>query len=424
MKKMKKIVEGKLFWLVVSFLISFSVWVYVTSVETVESTKVFRNIPVEIVGEETLLNMHNLVITGLEAPTVTVEIRGPRRIVNALDSTDLIAQVDVSRLSQPAYTTLNYTLVYPSGVDTRNLTVRKYQDSVSFYVSMMTTISVPVGGDYLGEVSGDYIKATAIYEPSYITVSGPEVYVRNVDHAYVEYGSPDMTLESTFSEERTYTLMDKDNNPCSTEYLTCTPDLVRVTLPVLAQKEVPLTVVLQDAPDANTENTRITIEPRTLKLAGDSATLENINQIQLDIIDLSKIGTEYTAKYTIPIPVGVRNRSGITEATVTIEILGVETKSLEIDQFEWLGVSDDVEVIVETEKLPVLLRGASKYMNTLNAGAVYAEADLSNLMGSLGNHFVTVQIRIPGNSRVGAIQIDGLPDYTVAIQLKQKEANS
>ena len=102
----------------------------------------------------------------------------------------------------------------------------------------------------------------------------------------------------------------------------------------------------------------------------------------------------------------------------------METKSLEIDQFEWLGVSDDVEVIVETEKLPVLLRGASKYMNTLNAGAVYAEADLSNLMGSLGNHFVTVQIRIPGNSRVGAIQIDGLPDYTVAIQLKQKEANS
>ena len=207
-------------------------------------------------------------------------------------------------------------------------------------------------------------------------------------------------------------------------YLTCTPDLVRVTLPVLAQKEVPLTVVLQDAPDANTENTRITIEPKTLKLAGDSATLENINQIQLDIIDLSKIGTEYTAKYTIPIPVGVRNRSGITEATVTIEILGVETKSLEIDHFEWLGVSDDVEVIVETEKLPVLLRGASKYMNTLNAGAVYAEADLSNLMGSLGNHFVTVQIRIPGNSRVGAIQIDGLPDYTVAIQLKQKEAHS
>ena len=119
MKKMRKIYDSKIFWLIVSFLISLSVWVYVTSVETVQATKTFRGVRVEFVGEETLLNSRDMVVTDPDATTVTVEIRGPRRVVNALDDSDLVAEVDVSRLTQAAYTSLNYTIVYPSGVDRR-----------------------------------------------------------------------------------------------------------------------------------------------------------------------------------------------------------------------------------------------------------------------------------------------------------------
>ena len=121
MRKIRKLFDSRLFWMIISFLVSLSIWIYVVSVETVESTKTFRNVPVELVGEDTLLNMRELVITDLDTPTVTLEISGPRRIVNALEATDLIAQVDVSKLSQTAYTSLNYTIIYPSGVDRRSL---------------------------------------------------------------------------------------------------------------------------------------------------------------------------------------------------------------------------------------------------------------------------------------------------------------
>ena len=102
MKITKKLSDSKIFWLIVSFLVSLSVWVYVTSVETVESTKTFRNVQIQLVGEDNLLSMRDLVITDLDTPTVTVEISGPRRIVNALEAEDLIAQVDVSKLTQTA----------------------------------------------------------------------------------------------------------------------------------------------------------------------------------------------------------------------------------------------------------------------------------------------------------------------------------
>ncbi len=174
MKKIKKLSDSKIFWMIVSFLVSLSVWVYVTSVETVESTKTFRNVQIELVGEDTLLNLRDLVITDLDTPTVTLEISGPRRIVNALEAEDLIAQVDVSKLTQTAYTSLNYTIVYPGGVDRRNLRiVSRSRDSVSFMVSKMTSKTIPVQGGFEGEaVSGD-MQETPGCEAATITISGP-----------------------------------------------------------------------------------------------------------------------------------------------------------------------------------------------------------------------------------------------------------
>ncbi len=420
MKITKKLSDSKIFWLIVSFLVSLSVWVYVTSVETVESTKTFRNVQVELVGEETLLNMRELVITDLDTPTVTVEISGPRRTVNALEATDLIAQVDVSKLSQTAYTSLNYTILYPSGVDRRNLqVVSRSQDSVSFMVSKLTSKTVPVQGGFEGKADSGYIQETPIFEPSTVTVSGPEVYLRNVHHAYVTFGK-DQTLNSTYSVEAGYILMDANDEPCSNENIASSPDIIQATLPVLAVKEVPLSISVQEGAGATAENTRISIEPKVLKLAGDSAVLAEINQIQLDTVDLTTFSSKYTATYTIPVPNGIRNLSGTSEASVSIEVLGMRTKIFNIDEFTWIGVDDSVEVIVESEQLPVLLRGPSNLLSRVTAYNIRAEADLTELMQGLGSHLVTVTITVPSIPGVGAIQENGQPDYTVAIRLVPK----
>lgn len=421
MKITKKLSDSKIFWLIVSFLVALSVWVYVTSVETVESTKTFRNVQIELVGEDNLLSLRDLVITDLDTPTVTVEISGPRRIVNALEAEDLIAQVDVSKLSQTAYTSLNYTIVYPSGVDRRSLQIiSRSQDSVSFMVSKMTTKTVPVQGGFEGKATSGYIQETPFFEPSTITISGPEVYLRNVHHAYVTFGK-ELTLESTYSVETGYTLMDVNDEACPSDNLTCSPDTIRATLPVLKVKEVPLSMGLLNGAGASSENTRITVEPKTLKLAGDSAVLAEINQIQLDTIDLTTFGTRYIGTYTIPVPNGIRNLSGITEATVTVEVLGLETRLFDVDQFTWTGVNDNVEVIVESAKIPVLMRGPSSLLNRVTPYNIRAEADLSSLMENLGSHFVSVKVSVPAVPGVGAVQDQGVPDYTVAIRLVEKE---
>ena len=125
MKNLRKLYDNRVFWMVISLLASLTIWVYVTSGETEDFKTTFRNVRIEIVGEDTLRSSRNLIVTDLNTNTITVEITGPRRVVAPLDSEDLVAQVDVSKLTRAAYTTLKYDIVYPSSVDERYITEEK-----------------------------------------------------------------------------------------------------------------------------------------------------------------------------------------------------------------------------------------------------------------------------------------------------------
>ena len=51
---MKKIYDSKLFWVIVSCVLSFVLWVYVTSVQSDEVRQTFRGVRVEMIGENVL----------------------------------------------------------------------------------------------------------------------------------------------------------------------------------------------------------------------------------------------------------------------------------------------------------------------------------------------------------------------------------
>ena len=110
MQPLRKLTESKVFWMIVSLISSLAIWVYVVSTESSVVTQVFRGVPVDFIGEEALFSSRNLIITDVDYNSVRVEIRGPRRIVDALDSENLTAVVDVSKLTRAAYASLKYKM--------------------------------------------------------------------------------------------------------------------------------------------------------------------------------------------------------------------------------------------------------------------------------------------------------------------------
>ncbi|MBQ6366758.1 MAG: hypothetical protein IJI61_10205 [Oscillospiraceae bacterium] len=414
---MKGIYKSKAFWMLSSLVLSFVLWIYVTSVESDEIRQTFRGVRVELVGESVLRNSRNLVVTDLSTNTVSIEVRGPRRVVSALAPEDLSAQVDVSKLTQSAYASMQYTVSYPTRMDTSALIVsRKVPDTVNFTVSRLNSKSIPVRGRFEGNIAEGYTAEPVVFEPSEITVSGPDAYLKNVSYAWVSFTATDVS--STYSVETGFTLMDASDAAAETEGLTCSADVVSATLPILEMKELPLTVNLIYGAGANESNTKVTIEPSSILLAGDSSILNAMNNIPVATIDLSSFNSTYTDTYPINFDNSLRNVEGITEAAVSVEVIGLETKTLTVTNIQCRGVTEGYEADVLSRALTVRLRGTAENLARVNENDLVAVADLTDYTLSTGSNIVNVRIQVDGALNVGAI---GGP-YTITVDIRKQGA--
>ncbi|MED9995082.1 MAG: CdaR family protein [Oscillospiraceae bacterium] len=410
---MKKIYNSKAFWMIVSLLASLAIWVYVTSVETDESKTTFRGVKVELVGEDILRDSKNLVVTDMDTSTVTVEVVGPRRIIGSLSSDQLVAQVDVSKLSRAAYTSQQYTIVYPDGTDTSKLSEnRRTPETINFMVSAQTSKSIQVRGSFDGSLAEGYTAEMPVFEPSTITITGSEAYLKDVEYAWVTFSKEN--VDSTYSVETGFTLMDANNEPCSTTGISFSTDVVTATLPLLTLKEVNLDVNIIEGAGATKANTKITIDPVSVTLAGDSALLAGMNKIILATIDLTDFSSTFTETYTIPIDNELKNTTGVTKATVTVEIVGLETKTFRVTNFSCINATEGYEADIITESKEITLRGTPEALAQIKAENIRAVADLTDYKESTGTYMPQVRVYVDGFTDVGAIG-----ENTISIEIRK-----
>lgn len=411
--RMKKIYNSKAFWMIVSLLASLAIWVYVTSVETDESKTTFRGVKVELVGEDILRDSKNLVVTDMDTSTVTVEVVGPRRIIGSLSSDQLVAQVDVSKLSRAAYTSQQYTIVYPDGTDTSKLSEnRRTPETINFMVSAQTSKSIQVRGSFDGSLAEGYTAEMPVFEPSTITITGSEAYLKDVEYAWVTFSKEN--VDSTYSVETGFTLMDANNEPCSTTGISFSTDVVTATLPLLTLKEVNLDVNIIEGAGATKANTKITIDPVSVTLAGDSSLLAGMNKIILATIDLTDFSSTFTETYTIPIDNELKNTTGVTKATVTVEIVGLETKTFRVTNFSCINAAEGYEADIIIESKEITLRGTPEALAQIKDENIRAVADLTDYKESTGTYMPQVRVYVDGFTDVGAIG-----ENTISIEIRK-----
>ena len=316
---MRKLYDSRLFWMIVSFLAALAMWVYFSSTDAEEMTKIFRGVRVELVGEDELRNSRNMVITDLDTNSVTVEVTGPRRIIGGLDSGDLIAQVDVSRLTQAAYTSQTYDVVFPDGTDKKNITVtRKTPETVNFMASQQTSRTIPVRGTFDAQPADGYTAEMPVFEPSSIT------------------------------------------------------------------------------------------------LAGDTSILAGMNKIVLGTIDLTDFADAFQNTYSIVLDNEIRNLTGITEAKVTVEIIGLETRDFTVTNLSCINDTEGYKSTIITESLTVTLRGTKEQLDAIQSENIRAVADLKDFKESSGTYMVPVKVYVAGYDDVGAIG-----DVTMSVEIRK-----
>ena len=81
-------------------LFAFIIWIYVMTVDSPDNEEVFEDVPVTIMGTTALENERNLsIFSGYDA-LVDVTVRGQKSVISKYSSEDIVATVDVSKITE------------------------------------------------------------------------------------------------------------------------------------------------------------------------------------------------------------------------------------------------------------------------------------------------------------------------------------
>jgi YbbR domain-containing protein len=269
-------------------------------------------------------------------------------------------------------------------------------------VSEQIKKQLPVRGSFEGQTADGFTAEVPVFEPSIITAFGPEAYLKNVDHAWVTFGANE-EVSQTYSVETGFSLQNKDGDELSTTGLNFSTDVITATLPILSVKEVPLAVNLIDGGGATADNVIVSFDPvSSITLVGDSTLLAGKNKIIVATIDLSSFENSFSDTYTIPLDDGVRNQTGVNEVKVTVEVVGLASRTFTVTEMSCINVTSGYDVSIISESINVKLRGSADSISRVQSQNIRAVADLTDYVSSTGTFMPEVKIYVDGFSDVAA----------------------
>ena len=411
--------KSKLYSMALAAVIAFGLWLYVVSNVSQEDDNTFYNIPVVMTGEAVLAE-RNLMITSVSANTVSLNLSGTRSDLNKVDNSNIIVKADLSGIDEPGENIyLEYKVSYAADVPNDAFVVEQ-KNPLGIYVDVdyRRNKEVEVQVKWTGSRSENYIYDTenAVLDYPTITVVGPAAVADQIHHAEIEV---DLTERSeSFSESFRYTLCDVNGEPVDAQQITTNVEAVQLDVKIQQIKELDLVANVIYGGGASALNTTVAVQPETIRVSGGEAVLEELGDAlivcTINLAELEK-STNSDLRYTISLPEGVTNQTGVSEAVVTVKITGVSTREFTIDNIQSINIPEGMEAEIINANLAVKVRGPSELMLLLTEEDITAVVDFSAAEIGTATYKATITFA-EGFESIGALKT-----YSVSATVQNAE---
>lgn len=400
----KKILDSKLLYALLAIIIAIGLWFYVAAVENEDGEMSITGVSIEFLNED-VLEENDLMITVGRDQRATLTVTGRRTTLARLnqEKENIRLTIDVSRITAPGEQKMAYDVDLPAGYASSVSIIDREPNNISFTVSRRISREVPVEGRFTGSLAEGYMLDGFTILPEKITVSGIESQINQISHAQVIVGGQE--LSATVTGDIGFTLIGYQGEELTDLQVECSTETVSVTLPVIKTAEVKLAVELIEGGGVINDDRYVSceIEPKSIIVSGAEEDLEPLKEIILGEIELGNIIERETFEFDIPLNSALENISGITTATVTVEIRGLESKYLTTSNIETIYVPEGFEAKSVTQNVEVLVRGPSEAIDQVFAHNLRVVADLSGVSAASGRYTVPVKVYLDGTSDVGVV---------------------
>ena len=407
--------KSKFTTMLLSFAIALGLWMYVITSVSPGSEESYYNIPV-VMDAESVLAERNLMITHASTANVTLRLSGNRTDLYKVNSQNITLKSDLSKIYEEGTHSVGYTISYPGDVPSNAFDV-VYQSPKYLYITVERRVTkpVPVEVKWIGSTPEGFMsdRENRVLDYADITISGPASVADLIEKAVIEV---DLTEQrESISQNYRYTLCDGEGNAVDAQSITTNVEEVRLDVKIRRVKEVELKLDVTYAGGATMQNTIVEINPAKIRLSGGEAVLEELgDSILLGKINLADFAKSGSQTFTINLPEGVNNETGVTEAEVTITFTGLATKEFVIENIKMMNVPDGMEAELITERLPITVRGPAATISKLTADDIYAVVDFTGAEADTAT-FKAVIVFNEDFATVGA-----LGTYTVSATVNEK----
>lgn len=412
----KKILDSKALYVILSVLIAVGLWFYVVNLDGNEDTHTYSGIPVTFEGKD-ILEGNGLMILE-EDITVSVRVRAPFNVIAKLKKEDITAKVDVSSVSAEGKITLGYTVSYPSALRSAITQESQNPTNITFtVVKYVSDVQVEIRGVFNGTVADGYVPGDAAddfkFSPGTLSVSGQAALVNQIAYAQVVVDGTELT--ESIAGEYPYQFVSNSGEILENLDVNCSTEMVYAAFPIRATKSVPLKLETTAGGGITEDNVHFEIEPKTITVAGAKNDVDAIEEILLKNINLATVRNGDVLTIPIPLAGELENLSGQTEATVTVQISGVETKSVETTNISVIYEPDGWRSEKVTQAVTVEVRGDPEALAEISGENIRVVADLSEITEpSSGQYTITAKVYLDNvGESAGVVGTD----YRVVVSL-------
>lgn len=398
-----------------AIVIAFGLWLYVVTVVSPDSDNTYHNVSVVLQGEA-ILEDRGLMIVMDDIPKVSLRLEGNRSELQKLNSSNISVAVDVSKIAEPGEHPLPISpsnVRLPGDVSYSAITVASRKpDSIKLLVKERASKPVVVDVRYIDSIGDpEYIADKENIQLNYkeIQVSGPADVVKDIEMARIYVDLNGKT--ETFSESQPFTLCDRDGNPVDAKWITTDVGEVEYTLRILKVKEVQLTYNVVTGGGATRENAEITMDVSSIQVSGTEAALQNLDSITVGTVNLGELEEDATLPFTINLPEGIGNVTGISTVLVTVKFTNLDVKTLNITNIVPVNVPEGKEPEIMTKALDIRFRGPKDLVELLQPENVTVTVDFADALDGTATMraIVTLDEAFAGIGAMGT--------YTVAATL-------
>ncbi len=403
----RKIIQG-----ILALLIACGLWVYVITVDNPNDVVTIYDVPVVLSGE-TFLHERGLMLDSKDMPTITLTLSGNRSDLTKVNKSNITVVADLSKIADSGKQALNYDIIFPGDVPDNAIKVEsRLPDRVSVNVEGRSQKELEVKVTYTGKVREGFIADKNSLELShkYINVVGPTAILDQIGHIQVTVDLEDRA--ESISQEMPYSFYDLNGDPVDKEKVDVTRletsvSNIDLSMKILRLKEVQLIVDIIYGGGANKENTKIEQDVQTIEISGSEQLLEGLDELKIGTIDLSQEKDDVLKQFTIELPEGVNNVTGVTEVSVSVDFEGLVTKTLKVSAIEGVNIPKGMKANIKNKTLEVTLRGSASQIQKLTEENITVRVDFTNAEVGAATYPATVHVdgEITGVGAIGSYSV-------------------